>query len=128
MPSNPSDPSNPATPPVAGTAPKTKSPAVTDTPSGDSHTPHVSGSHDSGPAGSGSGPAADDGKSFLDSVKDIAVGAGKRVAFPTILALLGFLFILLQNRLDRRDPKLAMAPLNKDSDLLPFGQLPWAGS
>ena len=127
-PSNPSDPSNPATPPVAGTHPNTKSPAVTDTSSGDSHTPHVSGSHDSAPAGSGSAPSGDDGKSFLDSVKDVAIGAGKRVAFPSLLALLGFLFILVQNRLDRRDPKLAMAPLNKDSDLLPFGQLPWAGT
>ena len=128
-PSNPSDPSNPATPPVAGTAPKTKSPTVTGTSPGDSHTPHVSGSHDSGPAGSGGGPAARRRQeSSSDSVKDIAVGAGKRVAFPSLLALLGFLFILLQNRLDRRDPKLAMAPLNKDSDLLPFGQLPWAGN
>jgi hypothetical protein len=88
----------------------------------------VSGGPDSGPTGGGGDATGggDDGKSFLDSVKDVAVGAGKRVAFPSLLALLGFLFILVQNRLDRRDPKLAMAPLNKDDDLLPFGPLPWA--
>ena len=65
------------------------------------------------------------GKSFLDHVRDVAVGAGKRVAFPTFLSLLAFLFILVQNRLDDKDPKLAMAPKHRDDDL-EFGPLPWA--
>ncbi len=127
-PADPSDPETPATPPVAEADPKPKveSPAEPEAPRRDSPTPSGGGgAHDSIGGGGGAPPAADE-KSFLDSVKDVAVGAGKRIAFPSFLALLGFLFILLQNRLDRRDPKLAMAPLNKDDDLLPFGPLPWA--
>jgi hypothetical protein len=125
-PPEPADPEEPVTPPVAETEPKPEpeAPAVTETPR-DSRTPRASEGPGAVDGGGGTPPPADD-KGFLDSVKDVAVGAGKRVAFPSLLALLGFLFILLQNRLDRRDPKLAMAPVNKDDDLLPFGPLPWA--
>jgi hypothetical protein len=126
-PADPVDPETPATPPVAEADPKPKIKPETPVtePRRDSPTPRASDPEPPAAGGGGAPPAADD-KSFLDSVKDVAVGAGKRVAFPSFLALLGFLFILLQNRLDRRDPKLAMAPLNKDDDLLPFGPLPWA--
>jgi hypothetical protein len=127
-PSEPSKPETPAVPPVAATNPEPKAKTKpVEEPHGDSHTPRTGG-HGAG-KGDGGGPAAgggDDSKSVLDKVKDVAVGAGKRVAFPSFLALLGFLFVLLQNRLDRRDPKLAMAPVNKDDDLLSFGPLPWA--
>jgi hypothetical protein len=43
----------------------------------------------------------------------------QRTAFPLILLLLGGLFLLIQNRIDSRDPKLANAPLHAQPDL-PF--------
>jgi hypothetical protein len=34
-----------------------------------------------------------------------------------MLAILVFLFLLMQDRIDRRDPKLALAPVYPDRDL-----------
>ncbi len=49
----------------------------------------------------------------------VVVGMAQRGEFPVaMLALLGF-FLLLQNRLDSRDPKLALAPMYPDPEL-PF--------
>ena len=36
------------------------------------------------------------------------------VAFPLALALIVGAFLLAQNRLDRRDPRLALAPVGPD--------------
>jgi hypothetical protein len=130
---DPDDPdSSPVPPPVAGQKPKSKpKPSLTEStdPSqrADSRTPGKDGGN--GAAGGGGGYTSGGGgeeKSLLDKVTDIAVESGKRLAFPSILALLAFLFLLVQNRLDRRDPKLSEAPLHRDDDLLPFGPLPWA--
>jgi hypothetical protein len=49
-----------------------------------------------------------------------AVAAVKRLSFPLSLALLVAAFLLVQARLDRRDPKFTLAPLDSKHDLLSF--------
>jgi hypothetical protein len=47
-----------------------------------------------------------------------AVGtAARHSAFPIALLVAMGLFLLLQDRIDRRDPKLALAPLHADPKL-----------
>ena len=60
------------------------------------------------------------GESFVSQVSRIATEAAQQMAFPMFLMLLvgGFLFV--QNRIDRSDPKLALAPVESDHDLLSF--------
>lgn len=55
--------------------------------------------------------------SVLDEVGQVALGVLQRPAFPLMLILIVLLFLLLQNRMDRNDPKLAMAPAYGSSDL-----------
>lgn len=43
--------------------------------------------------------------------------AAERAAFPVLLILAMLLFLLFQNRLDSRDPKLALAPVQGSPDL-----------
>jgi hypothetical protein len=38
----------------------------------------------------------------------------RTIGFPLALALLAGFFIAVQNRIDRRDPKLALAPVTPD--------------
>lgn len=47
-------------------------------------------------------------------VRAVAVAVSKKTAVPVGLLLLIGLFLSLQNRLDRRDPKLALAPVYAD--------------
>jgi hypothetical protein len=42
------------------------------------------------------------------------------VVFPLALALLVAAFLLVQNRVDRKDPKLALAPISSTQGLLGF--------
>lgn len=49
-----------------------------------------------------------------------AVEAAKRFAFPLALTLLVIVFLVIQNRIDNKDPKLAVAPLDMDGELLSF--------
>ena len=68
------------------------------------------------------GPAAEpDG--FLGKLRRVIGEAAERAAFPLLLLVAMFLFVLLQNRLDARDPKLALAPIHATPDL-PFEPLP----
>jgi hypothetical protein len=57
----------------------------------------------------------------LERIARVAAEVGKRSAFPTGLLLLVVIFLALQNRIDRRDPKLALAPVHATPDL-PFGE------
>jgi hypothetical protein len=60
-------------------------------------------------------------------VLDLLKGVARNAGFPLLLLVLVGFFLLLQNRLDRRDPKLAQAPLYGDPDQ-PFptdGTTPW---
>ena len=44
----------------------------------------------------------------------------ERFSFPLSLALLVFFFMVVQGRIDRRDPKLRLAPLDSKHDLATF--------
>jgi hypothetical protein len=56
---------------------------------------------------------------IADVITKVVAPVVQRTAFPLILLILGGLFLLIQNRIDRRDPKLARAPLHAQPDL-PF--------
>jgi hypothetical protein len=63
---------------------------------------------------------------WVDRIEELLRRAGQVVAvvareaaFPLGLALLGLVFLVVQDRIDRRDPKLALAPVNRPRDL-PF--------
>jgi uncharacterized membrane protein YtjA (UPF0391 family) len=51
---------------------------------------------------------------FLGGLAGPAAEIASRIAFPLALAVLVMLFIAFQNRLDRRDPKLALAATSPD--------------
>jgi hypothetical protein len=51
---------------------------------------------------------------------DAAVAVAAHFTFPLALALAVFFFLLIQNRLDRRDPKLRIAPQHVIETLLTF--------
>ena len=57
--------------------------------------------------------------SALERLGRLAVEASKKAAFPLVLLLVVGLFLVLQDRIDRKDPKLALAPVYPDPDL-PF--------
>ena len=50
---------------------------------------------------------------------------GRPAGFPLLLLIAGAAFLLLQHRIDRRDPKLARPPLTADTGL-PFRPPPEA--
>jgi hypothetical protein len=64
-------------------------------------------------------PGVDGLRRVLERIARVAAEVGKRSAFPTGLLLLVGVFLSLQNRIDRRDPKLALAPVHPTPDL-PF--------
>jgi hypothetical protein len=73
------------------------------------------------PAGTLAQPPGIDGlRRVLEKIAQVAAEVGKRSAFPTGLLVLVVIFLTLQNRIDRRDPKLALAPVHPTPDL-PFG-------
>jgi hypothetical protein len=43
-----------------------------------------------------------------------------KLSFPLGLTLLVIAFLAIQGRLDRRDPKLRLAPIDSKHDLVPF--------
>ncbi|HEU4979534.1 MAG TPA: hypothetical protein VFT42_11595 [Solirubrobacteraceae bacterium] len=49
-----------------------------------------------------------------------ALATANRFSFPIGLALIVLLFLALQGRIDRRDPKLRLAPVDSKHDLLTF--------
>ncbi|MEA2452206.1 MAG: hypothetical protein QOG04_916 [Actinomycetota bacterium] len=59
-------------------------------------------------------------RSFISSIGDIATEAAQQAVFPALLTLMVIAFLMVQNRIDRRDPKLALAPVDSEHDLLSF--------
>ena len=55
--------------------------------------------------------------SVLDVIVAVATEAAKKGAFPTGLVLLVIAFLIIQDRIDRKDPKLALAPVYAEADL-----------
>lgn len=51
---------------------------------------------------------------LFDRIGAVAIQAAKALAFPLALALIVLLFVMVQNRIDRKDPKLALAPIAPD--------------
>jgi hypothetical protein len=55
-----------------------------------------------------------------------AKAVGEKTAFPTGLLVIVVAFLMIQDRIDRRDPKLALAPVYAEPDLA-FAVLPARG-
>jgi hypothetical protein len=53
----------------------------------------------------------------LDVATRVAGEAAQRAAFPLLLLLLIAGFLIAQHRIDRKDPKLALAPVHRELDL-----------
>lgn len=51
---------------------------------------------------------------LFDRIVGAAIGVAKGLAFPLALALIVIAFVMVQNRIDRKDPKLALAPIAPD--------------
>ena len=51
---------------------------------------------------------------LFDRIGSRAIQVAKALAFPLALALIVLLFVAVQNRIDRKDPKLALAPVAPD--------------
>ena len=68
-------------------------------------------------------PVADpsDPISRLQELAKFAAEAVKTFAFPLLLAILVIAFLLVQHWIDKKDPKLAMAPVHSNHDLTKFG-------
>ena len=58
--------------------------------------------------------------SVVTQIGRIAVEAIEKAAFPIALMLMVGAFLMVQNRIDRKDPKLALAPVDSERDLLIF--------
>jgi len=57
---------------------------------------------------------------LLDRVAEGLADAAKRFAFPLAVAALVAAFLIVQGRIDRRDPKLAAAPVDGRDDIVLF--------
>jgi hypothetical protein len=51
---------------------------------------------------------------LFERIGSLATQAAKALAFPVALALIVLLFVAVQNRIDRKDPKLALSPIAPD--------------
>lgn len=51
---------------------------------------------------------------LFDRIGSLAIQAVGALAFPLALAVIVLLFVAVQNRIDRKDPKLALAPIAPD--------------
>ena len=58
--------------------------------------------------------------SVITQIGRVAAEAIEKAAFPIALMLLVGAFLMVQNRIDRKDPKLALAPVDSERDLLIF--------
>ena len=56
----------------------------------------------------------------LGELSQVAMKTAERYSFPLSLAFFVFAFMVVQGRIDRRDPKLRLAPLDSKHDLATF--------
>ena len=82
------------------------------------------GSTTPGGGGAGDGGAPSGGPSAVEHLYDVAVqvaetftGTLEQGGFPAVLVGVVLIFLLVQDQLDRRDPKLALAPLDEEPPL-----------
>lgn len=64
--------------------------------------------------------AREEQQASADTGDNGAVPIARDLGFPLALAALVSAFVMVQGRLDRRDPKLAAAPISVHDDLLAF--------
>ena len=57
---------------------------------------------------------------LLDRIRRGLTDAAQRFVFPLAVAALVAAFVLVQDRIDRRDPKLAAAPIDSRDDVVGF--------
>ena len=69
---------------------------------------------------SGTGSIGEAGESIVSQIGRVAAELAQQVAFPLALVMLVGGFLMVQNRIDRKDPKLAVAPVDSERDLLSF--------
>jgi hypothetical protein len=82
----------------------------------------VDGNGDTSGGGSGSSDSSslrDALARMLSELAPTALAVAEASAFPLLLLLLVLAFLIVQDRIDRRDPKLALAPVYPEPDL-PF--------
>jgi hypothetical protein len=53
-------------------------------------------------------------RGLFERIRSLAIQAAEELAFPLALAVIVMLFVAVQNRIDRKDPKLALAPVAPD--------------
>lgn len=53
-------------------------------------------------------------RGLFDRIRSLAILAAEALPFPLALAVIVLLFVAIQNRIDRKDPKLALAPVAPD--------------
>jgi hypothetical protein len=53
-------------------------------------------------------------RGLFERIGSLAIQTAKVLSFPLALALIVLLFVAVQNRIDRKDPKLALAPVAPD--------------
>jgi hypothetical protein len=58
--------------------------------------------------------------SLSERLAQAAAEAAKAFAFPAVLIAMVVGFVLVQNRIDHKDPKLAFAPISSDQEYLSF--------
>jgi hypothetical protein len=57
---------------------------------------------------------------FAGPVRELLQAAAKTTTIPVLVILLVIAFVAVQNRIDRRDPKLAAAPLRNEPEYVEF--------
>jgi hypothetical protein len=62
----------------------------------------------------------DSHESVISQIGKIVAEAAQQAVFPVLLVLMVLAFLTVQNRIDSRDPKLALAPVDSEHDLLSF--------
>jgi hypothetical protein len=57
---------------------------------------------------------------ILSQLTQAALAAGEKLAFPLALSLMVVAFLMVQGRIDRKDAKLVLAPIDAEQELLSF--------
>jgi hypothetical protein len=63
---------------------------------------------------------------LLPTAVRVIQSAAERGSIPVALILIAAVFLAIQNRIDRRDPKLALAPVRDEPEYLEFTDPPGA--
>jgi hypothetical protein len=93
---------------TSSTSTTTAPPAPADPPQGLTPVDEAPAPGDDGPTGFAA---------VLERIVEVAVVAAKESSFPGSLLVVIALFLIVQDRIDRKDPKLALAPAHREAAL-----------